>query len=494
MEASTFTILYPSDEWVLGPNEDEVPKFLVFLPLVERNADGQIVGRLARSWEHSEDYGRWTFHLRTDVSWHDGMPVTAHDAAFTYELWQRSSPDSARRTDYDVSVLNDSTFHITYHSRSYDPLDPWPVVYPRHLLESLDPLEFYRWEFWKAPIGNGPYRYVRHVPKLMVELEANPDFFEDRPAIRRIVLRFGGTNKLAELLGGSVDAIAYLHLADHSKLADNPSFRSYYGPPNPLWLNAIYWNQRFPPFRDSRVRRALTHAIDREQLLRALGYPAGTPVVDGIFTVAQHRRGELSPNLPHDLLLADSLLAAAGWVDTDGDGVRDREGQPFEFTAIVASHASLAASLERAAVIVQADLKRAGIQMEIQALENAAFQRTLAESDFDAALYLLRNAPNNPLSLQRLVSSESITGYWSPELARLVDLAYSAMDPAEKDSMHAEAAAIMREELPVTILFSLRQAHVAHRRIGGLASPYRANPARYADRLWIGGATEGPRD
>lgn len=482
---STLTILYPGNEWVLGPYEDEVPKFLLFLPLVERAADGRIVGRLARSWEHSDDYSTWTFRIRTDVRWHDGVPVTAHDVTFTYELWQRSSPGNAEYDDYEATVLNDSTVSITYYDRTYDPLDTWPVVFPEHLLESLDPADFYQWEFWKEPIGNGPYRYVRHMPNMMVELEGNPDFFEGAPTIDKVVFRFGGSNKLAELLGGTVDAIAYLHLADHSKVSDDPRFESFYGPPNPLWLNAIYWNQRFPPFQDERVRRALTHAIDRAEIVRALGYPDDTPVIDGIFTAEQQRRAELPAPLAYDVWLADSLLVEAGWVDTDGDGIRDRAGVSLEFSALVASHSSLAASLERAAVIVQAHLKQVGIRMEIESLENATLQRRLATRDFDAALYLLRNAPNNPLSLQRLLSSESITGYSNSELRQLVDQAYTSMDPGEKDRLHAEAATIMRREMPVTILFPLREAHVAHRRIRGLASPYRANPAQFADRLRI---------
>ena len=71
---SAVTILYEGDEQILGPRQDEPPKFLVFLPLVSRNVKGELEGRLAESWEHSPDYRTWTIHLRKDVRWHDGVP------------------------------------------------------------------------------------------------------------------------------------------------------------------------------------------------------------------------------------------------------------------------------------------------------------------------------------------------------------------------------------------------------------------------------------
>ncbi len=87
--SSRLTILYPGDEWILGPAADMQAKLLVFLPLAGRNSKGELERRLAQSWEHSPDYRTWTVHLRPDVRWHDGVPVTAHDIAFTLDLLTR---------------------------------------------------------------------------------------------------------------------------------------------------------------------------------------------------------------------------------------------------------------------------------------------------------------------------------------------------------------------------------------------------------------------
>ncbi len=107
---STVTVLYCCGDWSpISPDEDEPAKFLVFLPLVARNAKGDLEGRLAQSWEHSPDYRSWTIHLRRDVRWQDGLPVTAQDIKFTLELVSnpRFSCGLLPRNAAAVKILDD---------------------------------------------------------------------------------------------------------------------------------------------------------------------------------------------------------------------------------------------------------------------------------------------------------------------------------------------------------------------------------------------------
>ena len=140
-------------------------KFLVFLPLVTRNEKGELEGRLAQSWEHSADYREWTYYLRRGVRWHDGRPVTAHDIKFTLDLLisQLYPIDSA-------TLLDDWTIKVRAPAWSLAGLDTWLVYYPRHVIERLDPKKFNHWDFWTRPVGNGAYRYLRHVPKTLMEI------------------------------------------------------------------------------------------------------------------------------------------------------------------------------------------------------------------------------------------------------------------------------------------------------------------------------------
>ncbi len=272
-DVSTLTVLYPGEERILGPYWDMPAKFLMFLPLVAYDEEGELEGRLAKRWEHSADYRTWTIHLRPDVLWHDGVPFTAQDVKYTLDMKKNPDVLAVAPDAYSVAVLDDSTLTITDNTGvGINPLDAWMVYYPRHLLKDLDPGELASWDFWTHPVGNGPYRYVRHVPKTMMEFEANPDYYAGRPRIDRLILKFGESS-VAELLSGNVDVGGWVIPSEALKLAQDDRFRVYWedsGTPR-----AILWKASHRLFRDVRVRRALTHAINRRELHQVLNLPEG---------------------------------------------------------------------------------------------------------------------------------------------------------------------------------------------------------------------------
>lgn len=203
---SKITVLSIGDEKILGPHWDSPPRFLVFLPLVELS-HAEPKPALAERWEHSPDCRIWTFYLRRDVRWHDGVTTTAHDIKFSLDLMDKIVQFKQMMGIVSYEVVDDFTFTLTYKKPSMYALDYWSVYWPKHLLEDLDLKEFWKWEFWTQPVGNGPYRYIRHVPQTMIELEANQDYYRGKPKIQKVILKFGGGTSLTELLSGNVDVI-----------------------------------------------------------------------------------------------------------------------------------------------------------------------------------------------------------------------------------------------------------------------------------------------
>lgn len=478
-DPSTLTILYDADERIFAPYWSVEAQFLMFLPLAAYGERGEIVGRLARRWEHSTDRRIWTFYLRSDVKWHDGVPVTAHDVKFTIEL--SAHPDILFEDVFhdleSITVTDDTTLTLVY-SRPKDMRNTWAVYYPKHLLEDLDPKEFWQWEFWTHPVGNGPYRYVRHVPKTMVELEANPDFFAGKPRIDRMILKFGGQG-IPELLSGNVDVLTWVNQADLPKLEGDPRFNiSYFIWPDVSWLSTIYWNQRYSAFRDVRVRRALTLAIDRRQLVRALNLPEELRLTDVIFTSRQYWSNELPPLLPYDTVEAARLLTDAGWIDTDGDGVRDNDGSPLRFEVVL----NAGSVTERAAILVQAQLRQVGVAMELRPLENRVWRGKLNSSDYDAAFAPLYNAIDGHL---RWLGEKARFGYDNPAVAELLASVKETADQDEIDAIYREIMPIIRADLPMTILFPQVQTYAVDRRLRGLESPYRGDPILFMEDLWL---------
>ncbi len=478
---STITLLYPLGS-ERGVMKRAAPAALVFLRLVSLNEEGEFEGRLARSWEHSPDYRTWTIHLRTDVRWHDGVPVTAHDIKFTLDLLAHPDVLYEPPDAYEVTVLDDSTYTITYSKRAGGtPLTWGPVYYPKHLLEELDPKEFFQWEFWTHPVGNGPYRYVRHVPQTMMEFEANPDYYRGKPRIERLVLRFGAPS-LVELLSGNVDVHYYLNRMDLLKVAADPRFRVYHYTAG-VRETGIYWNQRHPSFRDHKVRRALTLAINRRELVQVLNYPEGFPIFDVIFTEEQLRRGELPEPLPYDPEAAKQLLDEAGWRDVDDDGIRERQGTPFRFTALIARRSAWGGKLaEAASVYLQEQLQQVGVDMDILIMNESAARARFEEGEFEAALW------TNELSMRGqfdLYGEGSPFGYTNPRVIDLIKKAEATMNPDEHDRIYRALWPIFQEELPVTFLYPLVYTTVAHRRVRGLSTPYRAQPFHFMEHLWL---------
>ena len=475
-QQGTITVLDPTP--VMG-GPGWTSQNLVFLTLTARDEKGELVGRLARSWERSPDRRSVTYRLRTDVRWHDGRPVTAHDIAFTMRLLAHPKVTYFSQSDAEkVTVVDDSTFTTTGHPY---PTDTWIVYYPKHLLEKLDPGQFWDWEFWWQPVGNGPYRVVRSVPRVLMELEANPAYYGSPPRIRRVILKSGET-AVTELMAGNVDAaLLYWRPLDLVKLADDPRFRTYHAYALDR-RKAVAWNQRFEPFRDARVRRALTLAIDRRELLRAMNLPEDVPLSDAPFTPQQWRSGELASPLGYDPAEARRLLDEAGWREPSAGAVRLRAGAPFRF-AMVLEQAD-----ETEAVLLQAALRRVGVDMQLRVLERqAARSRVFEAADFDAALFAFCQRPWTPCGLVAWFGAESRLGYRNPEVARLLDslATYSYLDADEPRALYRQLEPHFQADLPMTFLHPVVHFFVAHRRVRGLSSPHRANPVESMEKLWL---------
>lgn len=480
----TLRVLYIGDEWILSPIWDMPSKLLVFSPMVERDRDFEIRGLLARSWEHSEDYREWTFHLRTDVRWHDGEPFTARDVAFTYRLLQH--PDVARISPDAVQVeaLNDSTVRFVYPPDPpgwMRPLDTYQGIYPQHLLGEKDPANFGEWEFWTRPVGTGPFRYVRHVPKTMVEVEANGDYFRGEPAVDRLILKFSGEAApgLMELRAGNVDVLGRPGRMAALKARGYARFRTYHIL-NPQWTRLIFWNMSNPRFEEASVRRALTHAIDRRELLRVLNLPPDLPLVDGVPTRRQYVTRGLPEPLGHDPSRARRLLTAAGWRDTDGDGVRERDGRDFRFELLTQPEQ------RQAAVYVQSQLAAVGVRAEVLELEPRVLSDRARSREFAALLDRI-----DPARLSRLIGEGSLGGFRHERAAHLRTGIEGSLSPRRRDSLHRELMPIFRSEQPATFLFPEVMQVVAHRRVRGLSSlPPGVAPLMEAEHLWI----EEPRE
>jgi peptide/nickel transport system substrate-binding protein len=316
-------------------------------------------------------------------------------------------------------------------------------------------------------MGNGPYRYVRHVPNTMVELEVNPDYYREKPKIEHVVLKLGG-NPLTELLSENVDAALDLEPHEILQLRKDSRFKLYHEF-KVTDVFCIVWNHQNPLFKDPSVRRALTLAINRRELTQVLNLPEDTPIFDVAITPRHLNRGEVPEPLPFDPEQAKRLLDEAGWVETSEGGVREKDGQKFRFSLFFSE------DLIPGAVYIQDQFQRVGVDMETVTMELAVSVGRVEEGKFDAHFR----------SFMSFGYGWGYGGYDNSEFDRLLRGMYSFTNVEEFDNTARKLWPIFQSDIPWTFLYPRVRFNVVHKRIRGLNSPYRSDPAKYLEHLWI---------
>ncbi len=460
---------------------------LMFEPLFGRDREGNAEGRLVKAWEYSPDGRTWTYHLRTDVRWQDGMPFTTRDIEFTRRV---IGINPLARTPDSLVIVDDSTFQRIFREAG-DPLDDWNVFLPEHLLEGLDPSESWDWEFNFQPVGNGPYRYVRHVPKTMIELEANPDYYRGKPRIERVILKLSGGEPVLELKAGNVTFTEWLSLGDLPVLERDPDLKVYWHTANGVWV--LFWNHRDPILRDRRVRQALAHAVDRAEMAAALDYPAGVPFRDVPLTSNQRLRGEEPPTLPFDPDRSARLLDLAGWRDTDEDGIRERDGHRLTIEVQTPENGM------EMLVVLQSQLLKIGVRLEI--VPNAgvsdlasAIRRGQTEdvNGLQALFYDFGRCPTHFIRIVgRPPERRSVFGYQNEQMNALADAMTTAIIPEDMDEVCRQTWPIFQEDQPVLFLLPVLSLSAAHQKVKGIQGGTPVGIAFNIRHIWIDGDEPG---
>lgn len=443
-----------------------------FSPLVFWGDGVNRTPALAREWESSPDGRRRTYYLRSHVQWHDGEPFTAHDVKFTVDLLNHPDVLGLLDTGIDsVWVVDDSTVTISADRAAY--FDDQPI-YPRHLLDSLPPEDMWSWEFWTRPIGTGPFRFVRRVPQTLMEFEANPDYFLGRPRIERLILKFVDDAKIPELLSGNADIVDRARSEDWTQIASDERFVAVYAAYMSGGGLGLYFNHRYPLFADVRVRRAIALAIDRREILRALALPADVSLHDVPLTGTLIREGRFPEPLPYDPGQASGLLEKAGWRDSDADGIRERQGVQARFTLISRSPPR--------SVLVQEQLRRVGLDVEILDLESGVVWERVLLGEFDAAIHVVQD---NTAWYERHFGRDAPTGYDNVLVADLLTRTAATSDPDSVDALYEALGEIFQRDLPMVFLQPWIGTQIAHRRIRSSEMPLSGNLIRQLGELWV---------
>jgi len=433
---------------------------MIFNGLVKYDKDMNITGDLARSWEISEDGLVITFHLREGVTWHDGTPFTADDVFYTYEVTIDPKTPTAYSGDFlkvkKAEVIDAFTFRVTYERPFAPALISWASsILPKHLLEGKDitksPLS-------RHPIGTGPYMFKEWVTGQKIALVSNPDYFEGRPYIDGYIMRVipDMATMFLELRAKGIDRMNLTPL-QYTRQTENSLFRKNYNKYRYLSFGYSYlgYNLENPIFQDRRVRQAISHAINKEEIIDGvmlgLGEEATGPYKPGTWPYNPDVK-----RYTYDPEKAKRLLEEAGWTDSNGDGIRDKKGKPFVFEIITNQGNELRS---KCAEIIQKRLSEVGIKAKIRVIEWAAFINDfINKKNFDATI-LGWNITLDPDLYDVWHSSKTKPGelnfisFRNEEVDELLEKGRSTFDQEERKRHYYRIQEILAEEQPYTFLY-----------------------------------------
>ena len=448
---------------------------LVFNGLIKYDKDVNVVGDLAESWAISPDGLVITFHLRKGVRWHDGRPFTAADVLYTYQVTIDPKTPTAYAGDFlkvkKAEVLDDYTFRATYDKPFAPGLMSWSVgILPKHLLAGK---EITTSPLGRHPIGTGPYKFKEWVTGQKIVLVSNPDYFEGRPYIDGYILRIipDTATMFLELRANGIDRMGLTPL-QFTRQTENNLFRENFNKYRYLSFAYTYmgYNLKNPLFADKRVRQAIAHAVNREEIidgvLLGLGKPANGPYKPGTWAHNPKVRA-----YPYDPAKAKALFAEAGWKDANGDGVLEKDGRPFEFEIITNQGNEIRA---KCAEIIQRRLAEVGIRVKIRVVEWAAFVNDfINKRKFDATI-LGWTIPMEPDLYDVWHSSKTgpqelnFISYKNAEVDALIVKARETFDQAVRKRCYDRIQEILAEEQPYLFLYVPDALPMIHARFRGV--------------------------
>jgi peptide/nickel transport system substrate-binding protein len=433
--------------------------------------------QLARSWTRRDSL-TLVFDLDPRARWQDGEPVTARDVVFTFqrELEPGVDPQRALLLRYVSAVSEEGPRRVVFRFTKAYPEQLYDATYhvqplPAHLVDTIPGARFAASRFVQHPVGNGPYRWTALVPGQRLELAANPDFLLGAPRLDRVVFieAKDPDAQLNLVLSGTADALEnVIPMSNIPRMAANSELRVLRVPS--FTVGYLLFNQLdradrsrpHPILGDLRVRQAIILALDRPLLLRSV-FQDYAQVPFGPVPVLSWIRDPDAVPLAQDTTRARALLLAAGWKDSDGDGVLDRGGKPLTLDL---SYPNPSAPRKQLALGIQEQLRRIGVKVELVGLEGAAWNDARSRHDFDLDFSSAGLDPSPSGLIQSWScagrSGTNVGGYCDPKVDSLIESAIAARQDAR--DRWRRAIAQIEADAPAVFMYAPLYAFAVHRR------------------------------
>ena len=439
---------------------------------------------LAESWEWNNDSSSITFSLRDDVYWSDGVKFSAYDVVFSFDVY--SDPDvNSRLFETFTDFYTDNGNHIDIE-KTFEVIDSFKVkinflpnstptmpeiifpFIPKHIFENIERKNIETSEENFKPVTNGPFLLSSWDKNQSIRIKANINSFLHKPdgvdeLIFKIVPDYN--SRLTQLKKKEIDLAELIKTEDIKQLSQEEHLKinsqkgreyDYAG-----WSNIDYefyhsTGEVRPHklFGSAEVRRALTQAINRQEILDEylLGYgQLSVGPVSSIFKDAGDP--DLKP-YSYDLGKAKSLLEAEGWKDVDNDGILEKGDSEFKFKLFIPSGNPRRSF---AATVIKNNLKQLGIEVTVETIELGVLIDNMYEKNMDA--WMIGWYVPVPINLKISWYSDlektpyNFAGYQNPEADKILDEISNETDPKKLNELYKKLQKIIHDDEPVTFLY-----------------------------------------
>ncbi|MBB6674679.1 nickel ABC transporter substrate-binding protein [Cohnella nanjingensis] len=467
------TISWPKDIGPLNPHQYAPNEFfaqgMYYEPLIDYGDGGQLVPKLAESWDISEDGKTYTFHLRQNVKFSDG-------SAFDANVVQKNFDTILANRDMHswlgvigqidkTEVVDAHTFSITLKNQYYPTLQEFAVVRPLRFLGAAGfPDDGNTANAIKNPISTGPWVLSEYKKDELAVFTRNDNYWGAKPKIDKLVVKVipDPEARVLALEKGDIDLIygeGVISLDSFVNLRDSGKFETSIS--DALASRALIVNTAKGPFADLDVRLALQHAVNKQAL------------VDGVTNGVEKKADSIiASNFPYanvglkpydyDMEAAKTLLDQAGWKLPAGKTIREKDGKPLEIELVYMGDDEVEKPMSTA---IQSDLKQIGVQVKLTGLERQLRNKRMEAADFDLLFWGTYGAPYDPHSF---VSTNYEPGYgiyesqqglpMAKELHQQMKDVLLTTDETERQKLYTSILTTLHDQavyLPISYLTSI---------------------------------------
>jgi peptide/nickel transport system substrate-binding protein len=452
--------------------------------LVGANEDFSLKPELATSWEQLDE-NTWEFKLRNNVTFHDGSKMTAKEVKFTLEkvISENSKVASMLKMD-SIEVVDDYTLKIK--TKEINPILPGVLHYPDTAI--ICPSSYNEKGELVKPVGTGPYKFGSFDEQTRIlTVVKNENWWGGKVGLDKLILKGipDPNTRAMAIENGEVDFTVDVPYSETDRIdaIDGINVEKYKTPR----VYKLDLNLKHEPLEDVKVRQAISYAINRSDIAENVLYNVGEAAAGPFLPTMVWANKSLKP-YSQDLKKADELLTAAGWVDTDGDGIRDKDGKPLKLNLMTyAARPGLPPMAEAMA----AQLREAGISIETEVMEMGSIDDRREKGDWDLylAAYNIAMVPDPEYILTNWYmtnGTDNGPGYSNPKVDSLINEARKIKDLNERYKKFNEVEAIVYDEQPMIIVAYYGCAIVKKDYVKGYvfdptAHDYRINAGMYLE-------------